>query len=67
MAASSNLDNVGIQALRVPDWRLGINTATPPNEIENNALQDALNFEVDDNGNLSTRRGVTQLSADTFS
>ncbi len=67
MAASSNLDNVGIQPLRVPDWKLGINTAAPPNEIQNSELQDALNFEVDDNGNLSTRRGVTQLSADTFS
>jgi hypothetical protein len=67
MAASSNLDNVGTQPLRVRDWRLGINTATPANEIPDNALQDALNFEVDDNGNLSTRRGVTQLSADTFS
>src|SRR5215510_14630786 len=67
MAASSNLDNIGIQTERVPDWRLGINTATPPNEIKPNELQDALNFEVDDNGNLSTRRGVTQLSADTFS
>src|SRR5262245_1036048 len=67
MAASSNLDNVGIQPLRVRDWRLGINTAVPPTEIDDSEAQDLLNFEFDDNGNLSTRRGVTQLSADTFS
>src|SRR5262247_3952894 len=67
MAASTNLDNVGLQALRVRDWRLGINTAVPPTEIDDSEAQDLLNFEFDDNGNLSTRRGVTQLSADTFS
>src|SRR5215510_16226913 len=67
MAASSNLDNVGIQPLRVRDWRLGINTAVAPTEIDDSEAQDLLNFEFDDNGNLSTRRGVTQLSADTFS
>src|SRR5262245_12733875 len=67
MAASSNLDNVGIQPLRVRDWRLGINTAVPPTEIDDSEAQDLLNFEFDDNGNLSTRRGVTQLSSDTFS
>jgi hypothetical protein len=67
MAASSNLDNSGIQTLRVPDFRLGINTAVPPTEIQDAEVQDLLNFEFDDNGNLSTRRGATQLSADTFS
>src|SRR5262245_60666747 len=66
MAASSNLDNLGIQALRVPDWRLGINTSKPPQEIDNSEVQDLLNIEFDDAGNLSTRRGVVQLSADTF-
>lgn len=66
MAASTNLDNVGLQPLRVRDWRRGINTAIPPTEIDDSEAQDLLNFEFDDNGNLSTRRGVTQLSADTF-
>lgn len=66
MAASSNLDNVGIQALPVPDFSRGINTATPPTEIADNELQDLLNFEFDDNGNLSTRHGVTELFATTF-
>lgn len=66
MAASTNLDNLGMQPLRVRDWRLGINTADPPTEIDDSEAQDLLNFEFDDNGNLSTRRGVTQLSADTF-
>lgn len=67
MAASSNLDNLGTQPLRVKDWRLGINTAVPPQEIDDSEVQDLLNIEFDDAGNLSTRRGVTQLSADTFS
>jgi hypothetical protein len=67
MAASSNLDNIGIQPLRVKDWRLGINTAIPPQEIDDSEVQDLLNIEFDDAGNLSTRRGVFQLSADTFS
>lgn len=67
MAASSNLDNLGLQGLRVPDFRLGINTAVPPTEIDNAEVQDLLNFEFDESGNLATRRGVTQLSADTFS
>lgn len=67
MAASTNLDNVGAQTVRVPDFRLGINTAVPPTEIDNSEVQDLLNFEFDDAGNLATRRGVSQLSADTFS
>ena len=66
MAASTNLDNVGMQPIRVPDFRLGINTAKPPTEIDNSEVQDLLNFEFDDAGNISTRRGVSQLSADTF-
>lgn len=66
MAASSNLDNLGVQDIQVKDWRLGINTAVPPTEINDSEVQDLLNFEFDDNGNLSTRRGVSQLSADTF-
>ena len=66
MAASTNLDNLGLQPLRVPDFKLGINTAIPPTEIQDNEVQDLLNFEFDDSGNISTRRGVTQLSADTF-
>lgn len=64
--ASTNLDDNGMQSLRVPDWRLGIYTSIPPTEIPDNAVQDLLNIEFDDAGNLSTRRGVTQLSADTF-
>ena len=67
MAASTNLDNLGVQALRVADFKLGINTAIPPTEIQDNEVQDLLNFEFDDSGNISTRRGVTQLSSDTFS
>lgn len=67
MAASSNLDNLGIQPQVVADFRLGINTAVPPQEIQDNEVQDMLNFEFDDAGNISTRHGVTQLSADTFS
>jgi hypothetical protein len=66
MAASTNLDSIGVQPIRVPDWRLGINTATPPTEIANNELQDLLNFEFDTSGNLSTRRGVTELLSTTF-
>jgi hypothetical protein len=66
MAASSNLDNIGVQTLQVRDWRLGINTAIPPTEIKNEEVQDLLNFEFDDSGNLSTRRGVTQLNATTY-
>src|SRR5499426_3580542 len=66
MAASSNLDNLGVQPIRVPDFALGINTATPPTEIQNNEVQDLLNFEFDNNGNISTRRGVTELLSTTF-
>jgi len=66
MAASSNLDNIGIQSLRISDWRLGINTATPPTEIDDSEVQDLLNFEFDNNGNISTRRGVTELLSTTF-
>ena len=65
--ASTNLDSVGMQALREPDFKLGINTATPAQEIQDDEVQDLLNFEFDDAGNISTRRGVTQLSADTYS
>lgn len=65
--ASTNLDNVGMQSLLVPDFKRGINTSVPPQEIQDDEVQDLLNFEFDDSGNLSTRRGVTQLSADTFS
>ena len=66
MAASTNLDNLGLQSLRVPDFKLGINTAVPPTEIQDNEVQDLLNFEFDDSGNISTRRGVTQLASNTF-
>lgn len=66
MAASTNLDNVGVQPLRVPDFARGINTATPPVELQDNEVQDLRNFEFDDNGNISVRRGVTQLAANTF-
>lgn len=64
--SSTNIDQIGVQLLSVPDWSLGINTSKPAQEIEDNEVQDLLNFEFDDSGNLSTRRGVTQLSADTF-
>jgi len=64
--ASSNTDNFGFQPIRVPDWKLGINSATPPTEIQDNEVQDLLNFEFDNSGNISTRRGVTELLSTTF-
>src|SRR5262245_37375885 len=66
MASSTNLDNIDVQPIRVPDFARGINTATPSTEIENNEFQDSLNFEFDNNGNISTRRGVTELLSTTF-
>lgn len=64
--ASTNLDEIGVRPLRVPDWSLGINTAKPSTEIEDNEVQDLLNLEFDDNGNLSARRGAAQLLSNTF-
>lgn len=64
--ASTNLDEIGVRPLSVPDWRLGINTAKPPTEIEDNEAQDILNFEFDLSGNLSTRRGVTVFEATEY-
>ena len=66
MAASTNNDQVGVQRIAVPNFAGGINTATPSTEIEDNEFQDSLNFEFDNNGNLSTRRGVTELLSTTF-
>jgi len=66
MAASTNLDQIGVQRIDVPDFNGGINTATPPTEIQDNEFQDSLNYEFDNNGNLSTRRGVTELFSTTF-
>lgn len=66
MAASTNNDDVGVRPLSVPDWRAGIITSLPGNEIPDNAAQDILNFEFDDADNISARRGVTQLNANTF-
>jgi len=64
--ASTNLDNLGLQPLEVPSWELGINTSKPPTEIDDREVRDLLNFEFDDGGNLSTRRSITQLNANTF-
>src|SRR5262245_30027183 len=64
--ASTNIDTIGVQPVRVPDFRLGINTATPPTEIDDSEVQDLLNFEFDNSGNISTRRGVTELLSTTF-
>ncbi len=64
--SSTNLDELGVRPLTVPDWGLGIDTSRPPTEIDDRAAQDILNFEFDDSSNLSTRRGVTQLLATTF-
>src|SRR5262245_39411569 len=64
--ASTNLDSIGIQPLTVRDFALGINTATRPTAIQDNEVQDLLNFEFDDAGNISTRLGLSELSADTF-
>jgi hypothetical protein len=66
MAATTNLDEVGVQSIAVPDWAAGIITSAPPTEIPNNAAQDILNFELDDNGNLATRSGLTELTSDVF-
>jgi hypothetical protein len=65
--ASTNLDEIGVQPISVPDWALGIITSQPPTEIPDNAAQDLLNLEFDDNGNLTTRCGLTQLNSTTFS
>src|SRR5215813_3798185 len=64
--ASTNLDNLGLQPQEVPSWELGINTAKPPTEIDDREVRDLLNLEFDDAGNLSTRRSITQLNANTF-
>lgn len=64
--ATTNKDAIGVQPLSVPDWGLGIITSQPATEIPDNAAQDILNLEHDDNGNLATRCGPTQLFATTF-
>ncbi len=64
--ASTNLDEIGVQPVQVPDWSLGIITSQPATEIPETAAQDILNMELDDNGNLSTRCGLSALSATTF-
>lgn len=64
--ASTNLDEIGVRSLSVPDWSGGINTSVQPTEIADNEAQDILNFEFDDSGNLSSRTGPTQLMSNTF-
>lgn len=64
--ASTNKDAVGVQPLSIPDWGLGIITSQPATEIPDNAAVDILNMEHDDNGNLATRCGLTQLFSTTF-
>lgn len=64
--ASTNTDNQGRQPLEVPDFGLGIITSIPGTEIPDRALQDCLNMEFDENGNLAPRTGLTQLFATTF-
>lgn len=64
--ASTNLDEIGVRPLRIPDWSGGINTSKPPTEIEDNEAVDILNLEFDDSGNLATRCGATQLFATTY-
>lgn len=64
--ASTNLDEIGVKPLQVPDWNLGIITSQPSTEIPDNAAQDILNLEHDDSGNLATRSGINQLFATTF-
>jgi hypothetical protein len=65
--ASTNKDDIGVRPLNVPNWELGMKTSISPTEIEDNAAVDILNFEWDDAGNLSTRCGLVELLADTFS
>lgn len=65
MSSTSN-DDVGIRPLQIPDWSLGINTAQPATEIQDNEAQDILNMEFDDSGNLSSRSGTSQLMSTTF-
>ncbi len=64
--ASTNTDEIGVRPVSIRDWSRGINTALPATEIADNEAQDILNFEFDDSGNLSTRRGVTELMATTY-
>src|SRR5262245_21426343 len=64
--AETDLDRVGVQPINVPNFDLGIITSAPATEIPDNALQDLLNMEFDDGGNISTRAGVVALMDDTF-
>jgi hypothetical protein len=64
--ASTNLDNTGVLLLQVPNWDFGIDTSKPAAEIADNAAQDILNYEFDENSNLSTRAGILELYSDTF-
>src|SRR5262245_64210890 len=66
MAASTNRDNLGVQQLNVPNFRGGINTALPANEIQDNEIVDALNFEYDWDGNLVVRNGVDPFNAEDY-
>lgn len=65
--ASTNLDEIGVRTLSVPDWSGGINTSIQPTEIADNEAQDILNFEFDDSGNLSTRCGAMELFGTAYS
>jgi hypothetical protein len=64
--ASTNTDNAGRRTLNVPDWSFGIITSILGTEIPDRALQDALNVEFDEAGNLAPRTGLTELFATTF-
>lgn len=56
-----------IQPFLQGNWRGGINTSLPPNEISDDEAADILNYEVDWDGNLVVRNGVTQHSDQSYS
>jgi hypothetical protein len=64
--AEQDLDRVGVQPISVPNFDAGIITSLPATELPDNAMRDCLNWEFDDEGNISTRSGVEPLFADTF-
>ena len=49
-----------IQQFRQGNWRGGINTSLPPNEIADDEAVDILNLELDWDGNLVSRNGVVK-------
>jgi hypothetical protein len=56
-----------IQQFVQGNWRGGINTSLPPNELADDEAVDILNLETDWDGNLVSRNGVTKhQTSDTY-